>query len=69
EGASRCRSSLGAAQALWADFAPLVTLKALSYFEDGDLEMLPHLVKCTLTDAAGSVRAIDAVPRLADGLT
>ena len=61
--------ALGAAQALWADFAPLVTLKALSYFEDGDLDMLPEQVKRALTNAAGSVRAVDVVPRLADGLT
>ena len=61
--------ALGAARALWADFAPLVTLKALSYFEDGDLDMLPEQVKRALMDAAGNVRAIDAVPRLADGLT
>jgi len=61
--------ALGAARALYADFAPLVTLKALSYFRDGDLEMLPDQVKDTLASAARSLRSIDAVPLLAEGLS
>jgi hypothetical protein len=49
--------ALGAAQALYPDFAPLVTLKALSYFGDGDLSALPRLVTETLANAAAAAHA------------
>lgn len=61
--------ALGAAQALYAEFAPLVTLKALSYFGDGDLADLPEAVKRTLAHAAKHATAVDTVPRLSDTLT
>ncbi len=48
-------TALGAAQALYADFAPLITLKALSYFDDGDLGALPSDIKRALADAAAAV--------------
>ncbi|MCC6165180.1 MAG: nucleotidyl transferase AbiEii/AbiGii toxin family protein [Acidobacteria bacterium] len=60
--------ALGAATALYPDFAPLVSLKALSYFGDGDLADLPDAVKRTLSTAAERVRVIDDVPRLSDTL-
>ncbi|MEO7157630.1 MAG: nucleotidyl transferase AbiEii/AbiGii toxin family protein, partial [Vicinamibacterales bacterium] len=60
--------ALGAAQALYPDFAPMVTLKALSYFQDGDLAELPDAVKSQLMEAASRVRAVERVvvrsPRL-----
>lgn len=49
--------ALGAARALYPDFAPLITLKALSYFDDGDLGTLPGRVKETLSHAAATVDA------------
>ena len=52
---------LGAAEVLYPDFAPLVTLKALSYFDDGDLAELPGDVKTRLAAAASEVRAVDPV--------
>ena len=61
--------ALGAAQTLYPGFAPLVTLKALSYFGDGDLETLPDLIKNTLAKSAGSVRSIETVPLLGERLT
>ena len=61
--------ALGAAQALYPDFAPLVTLKALSYFGDGDLETLPEEVKRLLSDAAARVRASAPVALASDRLT
>ena len=61
--------ALGAAQALYPDFAPLVTLKALSYFADGDLENLSVDAKAALSKAAEGVRTIDVVPVLSDRLT
>jgi hypothetical protein len=61
--------ALGAAQALYPEFEPLVSLKALGYFGDGDLTELPARVKGVLQDAVAGVRSIEAValasPRLA----
>ncbi len=61
--------ALGAARALYPDFAPLVTLKALSYFGDGDLAELPDQVKGALSRAAEGVRTVDDVSLLATTLT
>lgn len=58
--------ALGAAQALYSDFAPLVTLKALSYFGDGDLGALPSHVRQALSDAAAAVRMPEPVARLSE---
>jgi hypothetical protein len=45
--------ALGAAQAVYGEqFNPLITLKALNYFGDGDLAALPEVVKQTLGAAA-----------------
>ena len=45
--------ALGAAQAVYGEqFNPLITLKALNYFGDGDLAALPEAVKQTLRAAA-----------------
>lgn len=61
-------AALGAARALYPDFAPLITLKALSYFDDGDLGALPDQVKQTLSDAAAAVHTPAPVARLSDRL-
>jgi hypothetical protein len=58
--------ALGAAKALYPDFAPLVTLKALSYFGDGDLDDLPEPVKQALSDAAAAVTVPEVVERISD---
>jgi len=62
-------TALGAAKALYPDFAPLITLKALSYFEDGDLGALPDQVTQTLSDAAAAVLTPTPVSRLSDRLS
>jgi len=55
---------LTAAQALYgASFNPQITLKALSYFEDGNLQLLPDDAKTRLTAAARDVD-LDRLPRL-----
>lgn len=61
--------ALGAARALYPDFAPLVSLKALSYFADGDLDSLPAAASDALCEAAAGVRTIDVVTVLSDRLT
>ena len=61
--------ALGAARALYPDFAPVISLKALSYFADGDLGSLPADAKAALSRAAEGVRATDDVPLLNERLT
>ena len=64
--------SLGAARAVYGErFSPVLSLKALCYFEDGDLPTLPDAVRSTLRDAAGRVElaALPTVEPLADGLS
>lgn len=49
-------TALGAAKAICgAQFNPLITLKALSFFEDGDLASLPREIKDRLVKAAREV--------------
>ncbi len=58
--------ALAAAQRLYGvSFNPEVTLKALSYFEDGDLRGLPSDVKFRLAGAVKSVD-LDRLPSLDD---
>jgi len=49
-------SALGAACVVYGDaFNPLLSLKALSYFADGDLSSLPESIQSSLTKAVRSV--------------
>jgi hypothetical protein len=60
---------LGAAAALYAgQFNPLISLKALSYFGDGDLPSLPDEVKDLLRSEAAAVHGIPEIRRRADDL-
>lgn len=57
--------ALGGARALFGDlFNPMISIKALTYFGDGDLGRLPSDVKQFLTARAGEVTSIPPVPRL-----
>lgn len=59
--------ALGAARALYGElFNPMITLKALSYFADGDLPKLPDDVKRFLSQQASEVRTIPVISRLSD---
>ena len=61
---------LGAAQAIYGDqFYPLISLKALTWFKDGDLFSLPSKVKETLARAAGEVRDIPDFSPLPGGVS
>jgi len=65
----RLEEALGAAQALYRDrFNPMISLKALSYFADGDLPQLPKAVQDQLCQHAADVREITLVPRSSDSL-
>lgn len=59
------QSALAAGQRLYGkSFNPEISLKALSYFEDGDLRELPADLKLRLVDAIRAVNPAD-LPRLA----
>ncbi len=61
--------ALGAARALYPDtFNPMISLKALSYFEDGDLPHLPSEIKRLLSEAASQVSQLPEIPRVSDSL-
>jgi hypothetical protein len=51
------------ATALWIDFNPQITLKALSFFDDGDLHHLPEEMKVRLATAAREVD-LDHLPSI-----
>ena len=60
---------LGAAQVVYGEqFNSMITLKALSYFEDGNLATLPQEVKKALREATVAVKEIPSFARLAGGL-
>ena len=60
---------LGAAAALYGgQFNPLISLKALSYFGDGDLPSLPDEVKDLLRREAAAVRGIPEIRRRSDDI-
>lgn len=57
--------ALGAARAIYGNaFNPMVSIKALSFFEDGDLNRLPETVRNRLSTAARGV-SIESMPRIA----
>jgi hypothetical protein len=61
---------LGAAQAIYGEqFFPMITLKALAWFKDGDLPELPPEVKEALGRAAGDVRQILNLKPLPGGVS
>ena len=60
-GASLAEGLGGAAALYGLDFQPSISLRALSYFEDGDLPSLPDSVKARLATAAAAVRDIPAI--------
>lgn len=56
--------ALGAARAVYGEsFNPLLSLKALTYFRDGDLRKLPESVQSRLTQAVRNVDP-DRLPRI-----
>jgi hypothetical protein len=57
--------ALGAAQAIYGEqFSPMIALKALTYFKDGNLESLPEKMKEALRTAAAGVEVIPHFERL-----
>ena len=62
-------NALGAACALYGDtFNPMISLKALSYFKDGDLPELSVECRSLLSEAAGAVTTLPRIRRISDTL-
>jgi hypothetical protein len=62
--------ALGAARVLYGEtFSPMITLKALGYFKDGDLPQLPDELKRLLSHAASEVTTIPAIARQSDNIS
>ena len=60
---------LGAARALYGEiFNPMISLKALTYFEDGNLPALPKATKDFLRSAAQDTKAVPAIARKSNEL-
>lgn len=63
-------SGLAAAREIFGpNFQPSESLKALTYFADGDLHTLTHREKSTLVTAASAVRALPKVEILSTQLS
>jgi len=60
--------ALGAAQSLYPEFNPMITLKALTFFDDGDLGTLAESSRSLLITAVSKVRDIPLVPKLGKSL-
>ena len=60
--------ALGAAQALYPGFNPMITLKALTFFNDGDLRTLERAYRDQLTAAVAGVAEIPATSKKSDSL-
>ena len=56
--------ALGAAQSLYPEFNPLMSLKALTFFDDGDLGTLTESSRSLLIAAVSNVRDVPLVPKL-----
>jgi hypothetical protein len=56
--------ALGAAKALYSEFNPVLSLKALTYYGEPSLESLPVEVRQFLTDQAANTQSIQTVPRI-----
>jgi hypothetical protein len=60
--------ALGAAQSLYPEFNPMLTLKALTFFGDGDLGALAESNRSQLIAAVSNVREVPLVPKLGKSL-
>jgi len=68
EGGVTLEMALGAAQSLYPEFNPIMTLKALTYFDDGDLGALAESSRSMLITAVSNVRDVPSVPKLGKSL-
>jgi hypothetical protein len=61
---------LGAARAIYGEqFSPMISLKALAWFKDGNLSSLPDAVKASLSREASQVRDLTDLKPLPGGVS
>jgi hypothetical protein len=60
--------ALGAGQVLYPELNPAITLKALTFFTDGDLGLLPQKNRSQLIAAVSAVQEIPLVPKISKSL-
>ncbi len=61
--------AIGAARALYREqLNPMITLKALTYFADGDLRALPPEVQRILVERAARFTRPDCLQRISDSI-
>jgi hypothetical protein len=62
-------SALGAAKALYPEFNPLISLKALTYFGEASLAGVPASIREALESESAKVNDVPPVERLASTIS
>jgi Nucleotidyl transferase AbiEii toxin, Type IV TA system len=57
--------ALGATKALYAEFNPVLSLKALAYYGEPNLAAMPVEIREFLTAASANVESIETIPKIA----
>ncbi len=57
--------ALGAAKALYPEFNPVLSLKALAYYGEPNLAAMPVEIREFLTTASANVESIETIPKIA----
>ncbi len=57
--------ALGAAKALYPEFNPVLSLKALAYYGEPNLAAMPADIREYLTTASANVESIETIPKIA----
>ena len=61
--------ALGAAKALYPEFNPVLSLKALTYYGERTLAAVPTNVREYLTEESARVKSIRTIPRIASSIS
>ena len=61
--------ALGAAKALYPEFNPVLSLKALAYHGEPNLAAMPAEIREFLTTASAKVESIETIPKIAPGIS
>ena len=61
--------ALGAAQSLYPEFSPVLSLKALTYYGEPSLATVSTSVREFLTEESAKVKSIRAIPRIASSIS
>jgi len=62
-------SALGAAKALYPEFNPVLSLKALAYYGEPNLATMPVEIREFLTATSAKVESIETISKIAAGIS